>query len=100
MIDPNIACAAIDAGKCLAIRYGGFDRTVEVHAVGRSKNGHWLMRIWQVAGRSRSGAMPPWRLMRLDETSNAVITDVVSDAPRPGYKKSDEAMRGGIKRQL
>ena len=38
--------------------------------------------------------------MRLDHASNAIITDEISDAPRPEYKRGDRAMTGGIKRQI
>ena len=100
MIDPAIACAALAARKCLRLQYGGFQRVVEVHAVGKSRKGHGLARVYQVSGGSRSGKPVDWKIFRLDEAANAAIADEVSYAPRREYKRGDRAMLGGIKCQL
>jgi len=88
----DIACSALRAGKVLELRYDGFGRSVEVHAVGFSKEGHKLMRVWQIRGGSDSGEPMGWKLMRLDEVQAAIATGENSLAPRAGYRRSDRAM--------
>lgn len=48
-------CEALKAGKCFELAYDGFYRVVEVHAVGATKYGNGIMRVWQVRGGSNSG---------------------------------------------
>jgi hypothetical protein len=85
-------CDALRNGKCLEIRYDGFVRVVEVHAVGVTSEGHGVMRVWQVRGGSASNERVGWKLLRLDETLGYGITGEDSRAPRPGYKRGDQAM--------
>lgn len=87
------ACDALRQGKRLELRYDGFTRIVEVHAVGTSEEGHDLMRVWQVRGGSVSNERIGWKLFRLDETFSPHLTDEKSEAPRKGYKRGDKAMR-------
>lgn len=86
------ACEALERGVLLELRYDGFSRWVEVHAVGITKDRNEIMRVWQVRGGSISGERTGWKLMRLDEASGAHITAEASHAPRPGYRKNDSAM--------
>lgn len=88
----NIACDALRQGKCLQLSYDGFTRLVEVHAVGTTKDGNGIMRVFQVAGGSNSGERMGWKLMRLDEAFAAKISDEPSQAPRQGYVRGDKAM--------
>lgn len=88
----DIACSALRAGKVLELRYDGFSRSVEVHAVGFSKEGHKLMRVWQIRGGSESREPIGWKLMRLDDAQAAVASDENSLAPRGGYQRNDRAM--------
>lgn len=85
----HVACDALNAGKHLAITYGGFTRIVEAHAVGQTRDGNPIMRAWQVSGGSRSGSASNWRLFRLDRTWQYAILDEASEAPRSGYKRGD-----------
>jgi hypothetical protein len=94
------ACEALAAGRCLELRYDGYSRVVEVHAVGLTSERNWVMRVWQVRGGSVSNERVGWKLLRLDEASSAVITNERSMAPRVDYKRGDKIMVGGIKCQL
>jgi predicted DNA-binding transcriptional regulator YafY len=87
-----IACEAIKTAKRLELRYDGHTRVVEVHAVGVSKDGHSIMRAWQVRGGSSGNKAIPWKLFRLDEATGLQIIDEKSEAPRDGYKRGDRAM--------
>jgi hypothetical protein len=96
----SVPCDVLGLGKRLQVIYDGLTRVVEVHAVGISKDGYWLMRVWQVRGGSLHNEPTDWKLMRLDKCSGAQILDEKSEAPRKGYKRGDPAMTGGIKRQI
>lgn len=89
---PKIAEAAVLAGKCLELRYSNFVRVVEVHAVGETRAGHDVMRVWQVRGGSVSNEPVGWKLMRLDRTFAHSLIDEASLAPRDGYKRGDKHM--------
>ena len=93
-------CEALELGKRLELRYDGFSRVVEVHVVGLTKEGHWIMRVWQVRGGSIHDEPPGWKTMRLNEGFSAHILNEKSMAPRPGYQRGDRAMTGGIKCQV
>lgn len=89
----QIIIEAIQKKRCLSLNYGGHDRMVEPHAYGITREGNEVMRIWQTAGGSRSGKLPPWRLFRLDETSGIQLSDEIALMPRPDYRRGDKAMR-------
>jgi hypothetical protein len=86
------ACDALQSGCILQLRYDGYTRDVEVHAVGVTKENHAVMRVWQVAGGSVSHEPVGWKLLRLDEATGASVTNQKSLAPRPGYKRGDKVM--------
>jgi hypothetical protein len=44
----STACDALRQRKRLELRYDGYTRVVEVHAVGSTKDGNDIMRVWQV----------------------------------------------------
>jgi hypothetical protein len=89
----DIACHALKSGMALELRYNGFSRCVEVHAVGISKAGKLAMSCWQVRGGSASNESVGWKLMKLDDVQSAVVSDEPSQAPRPGYKRGDTRMQ-------
>jgi len=85
-------CAALHAGKRLQLSYDDNTRVVEVHAVGLTKDGNAIMRVWQVRGGSQSGETQGWKLLRLDEARGGNIIEEKSQAPRHGYRHGDNAM--------
>ena len=87
----HVACEALNAKKCLEIRYDGYSRIVEVHAVGTSTAGNPVMRAWQVHS-TKPGFKPEFRLFRLDKTWAYAISNTDSQAPRTGYKRGDPAI--------
>jgi hypothetical protein len=89
-------CEAIKKRRRLEIQYHGQTRVLEAHIVGRSREGNWLMRGWQVRGGSNSGAPVGWKLIRLDELQSVIVLDETSLAPRSDYNPRDPAMLGGI----
>lgn len=86
-----LACDALKNCVCLLIKYDGFTRLVEVHAVGFSTENHALMRVWQVQGGSKTKETG-WKLLRLDEALALDLTKEKSYAPRQGYRKNDKDM--------
>lgn len=88
----EVACQAIELRRCLELRYKGYTRVVEVHAVGVSTGGQAIMRVWQVRGGSESGETSGWKLMHLNEARELRLLEEPSRAPRQGYKRNDSAM--------
>ena len=86
------ACDALQSGHVLQLRYDGYTRDVEVHAVGFTKENNAVMRVWQVGGGSVSNEPIGWKMLRLDEATGAFITNQKSLAPRFGYRRGDKAM--------
>ena len=89
----QIACEALRSGHVLELRYDGYSRLVEVHAVGFNDDDNAVMRVWQVSGGSMNSEPVGWKLLRLDEAADAVVTQQKSLAPRPGYKPGDPVMQ-------
>ena len=87
-----MACASLRARRRLELRYNGFIRVVEVHAVGFSKKNEPVARVWQVRGESTGSETVGWKLIRLDQAAGGSILDETSEAPRSGYKSGDRAM--------
>lgn len=85
------ASEALRAQRLLELRYHGFTRRVEVHAVGYSKTGRALLRAF-VQGGSRRGERRGWRLLDLADVQDAALSDEASSAPRKGYRRSDPGL--------
>ena len=89
----HTACAALRSGHVLQLRYDGYTRDVEVHAVGFTKDDNAVMRVWQLAGGSDSNEPVGWKLLHLEEAVEAVVTTERSMAPRAGYNPADPVMK-------
>jgi hypothetical protein len=89
----DTACQALRDGKCLELRYDGFSRVVEVHAVGISTAGNPSMQVWQVRGGSKSNERTGFKSLSLDEAKAAIMLNEKSEAPRTGYKRNAKHFR-------
>lgn len=87
------ACAALRSGHVLQLRYDGYTRDVEVHAVGFTQDDNAVMRVWQLAGGSGGNEPVGWKLLPVDEAVEAVVTTARSMAPRDGYNPADPVMK-------
>ncbi|MEP4445013.1 MAG: hypothetical protein ABJ059_16415 [Hyphomicrobiales bacterium] len=88
------------ARKRLTINYPPGQRLVEPHAAGYSSDGNPLVRVYQVSGASTSGEHAHWKLLRADRLISSAVEGSSFVGPRPGYKRDDKAMKGGIIAQL
>ena len=89
----QIACEALRSGHILELRYDGYCRMVEVHDVGFTEDDNPIMRAWQISGGVGNKEPAGWKLLRLDEALEAVVTHQRSLAPREGYKPGDPIMK-------
>ena len=81
---------AVNARKCLELRYHGYSRIVEPHAYGRDKDGEVLL-CYQTSGGSVSGERAGWKLLTVRELfSRHLLKDIF--LIRKEYKKGDKAM--------
>ena len=83
---------ALRLKKLFQLSYDGYSRVVEVHAVGSTKDGNAVMRVWQVRGGSNSGETQGWKLLQLDEAIGGHMLYEASQARRAGYRRGDNAM--------
>jgi hypothetical protein len=95
----ELACEAMTEQRRLQLTYDGWSRTVEVHAVGLTKQNRAVMRVWQTRGGGDGKELVGWKLLGLEEILSARICNRRSAAPRPGYNRDDTHM-GLIIRQL
>lgn len=75
---------AIRDKKTLACDYNGGERIIEPHCVGYGRDQQPLLRCYQTAGHSESGALG-WKLFRVDRINELTNTDETFDGPRQGY---------------
>lgn len=82
---------AVNARKCLELRYHGYSRIVEPHAYGRDKDGDEVLRCYQTSGGSLSGERAGWKLLKVREVFSLHLLKEVF-LIRKEYKKDDKAM--------
>ena len=90
MMDQRI-CAAIESKHHLAFNYDGLPREVEPHAHGTSFTGKDVVRGFQTAGESWSGAFG-WRLWDVAKMEGFRVLDSTFAEPRPDYVQGDSHM--------
>lgn len=83
---------AIHERRLITFRYDGLMRKAEPYTYGINKKGHEALSAFQVAGFSKSGNRPMWRLYLISEMRNLQITDETFSAVRSGYKRNDSRM--------
>jgi predicted DNA-binding transcriptional regulator YafY len=91
---------AIRKLRKVKIDYPPGTRTIEPHALGDSSEGNLLLRAYQTEGASASGEHEHWKLLRVDRIRSLAVLEDTFPGPRPGYKKNDKAMKGGIDEEL
>lgn len=96
----NIISEAISEKARLTVSYPPGTRVIEPHAFGYSKDGHPLLRAYQVSGASSSGEHEHWKLFRLDRIGGVDPEGSSFTEARPGYRRDNKAMKGGIISQL
>ena len=85
-----LLCSAIRSRRVITFYYDGGRRIVEPYCHGTSGAGHDLLRGYQTAGHSSSGAPQGWKMFRLDELSGVAMTDEVFANTRPEYDPGRE----------
>lgn len=83
---------AIRRQRTLRLRYGGFVRLVEPHALGLSAGGHRALLAWQIEGGSRSDPPSGWRTFLISEMTDVALT-VRGFTPRPSYRGDRPTLR-------
>ena len=96
----DLIADSIRKSRKMRVQYGPGARLIEPHALGYSSDGNALLRAYQTEGASVSGEPAQWKLFRLDRMRSIEVSDEPFDGPRPGYRRGDDAMKGGIIEQL
>lgn len=91
MKHPELA-KAIHEKRLVTFRYDGLMRKAEPYTYGINKKGHEVLSAFQVAGSSKLGNRPMWRLYLISAIRNLQINDETFSAVRSGYKRNDSRM--------
>lgn len=81
----------IQRRRVIRLRYGGFLRLVEPHAIGLTTGGHRALLAWQIEGGSRSDPPNGWRTFLLAEISEAALT-VAGFTRRASYSRDESTL--------
>jgi hypothetical protein len=85
-------CQGVKQGLVLEFTYDGYNRIVEPHCHGYSSKGNESLRAFQVAGGSKSGKVPSWKLFTVSKIGAVTKTGDRFSGTRPGYNPQDSAM--------
>ena len=88
----QIICDAIYNRCVLKFTYHGHPRVVEPHAYGLGRALNEVVRCYQTGGTSRSGKVPAWKLMAVDQIESLTVTKKHFVGVRNGYVKGDKGM--------
>lgn len=91
---------AVRQKQRINLNYDPGERLVEPHAFGLTKDGNYVVRAYQTQGASKRGEHHDWKFFRVDRMTNAAPSGEHFGGPRPGYKRGDRAMKGGIIAEL
>jgi hypothetical protein len=86
---------AVRAHRAVELIYRGDSRIVHPHALYRSATGKLCLDGVQVAGATRSGALPGWREFELMKIADVRVLESTFDTDR-GYKPASEKYRHGL----
>jgi len=89
--EAEIVREAIRRQRVIRVRYAGFVRLVEPHAIGLTAGGHRAVLAWQIEGGSRSDPPSGWRTFLLGEISEAALT-VRGFTRRPSYSRDKSVL--------
>ena len=84
----EVACEAVARGSCLELDYQSGFVIFEAHAVGFDHEHHPAVLGWEHQSPA-DWQHGKWSLLRLDECSNVSVSGYFSEAPRPGWARSD-----------
>ncbi|WP_319410301.1 hypothetical protein [uncultured Cohaesibacter sp.] len=90
-MESKYACEALKNHDVLKINYHGYDRDVEVHAVGNTLRGNELMYVYQTSGGSRSGELG-WKKMVIEDAKFLGTVNGAARTPRPDYNFDDSGL--------
>ena len=86
----SLLCSAIRHRRLITFYYDGGRRIVEPYCHGSTETGHELLRGFQTAGFSRSGATHGWKMFRVDQVAGLALSDQVFRDIRPEYDPERE----------
>lgn len=82
---------AVSGRHILTLVYKGMPRTVEPHAVGRTKAGNDVVRCFQTGGQHNKD-WHDWDLLTIERIEQLQPTGQSFSGPRPDYQRDDKAM--------
>lgn len=85
-------CQAIAQKHVVELHYHWGYRIVEPHVYGRHRDGHELLRAYQIGGQSESHEPVGWKLFRVAEISEVRLLGTRFAGARPGYNANDPGM--------